>query len=428
MSTRAAVRRFNATLQDRPSFVQKIWRIERARRSRSYLLKVRSGWLAIDVGVRVRSLTRDQAAALKRHTCDGFACGLRKHLRNSVLRRARLHASDRVLYLDFDGRLVLRIDLYGTGQAILRTDEADLLRWGLAPDQDPIQAPQVSLENLQADWAAPVVLDAYQAPKTKQKKKQKSAKQHVQNQQARHAAQAAQHRHKAQEAEAAADYKMAELHFKSARRSEQKARRAMDVKIKVKQPATVKSFPDLHPPEPHTWLAYSKSGLEIVAGRNAEQNERLVRRMQPNDLLFHADLHGAASVILRDGATSAHPLDLEQAADCAVAWSSAWRDSWACKVWYVRQDQIGEAPSGQYRETGSVVTFGGKTWFARREPDRCAGIDLKQKRVLVGPKSVVPPTGRVQLKPRTKLRTVRQRWKRAFGGAFANRAAEHLRL
>ena len=48
------------------------------------------------------------------------------------------------------------------------------------------------------------------------------------------------------------------------------------------------------------WFVTSENYL-VVSGRDAQQNELLVKRyLQKDDLYVHADLHGAASTIVRN--------------------------------------------------------------------------------------------------------------------------------
>jgi predicted ribosome quality control (RQC) complex YloA/Tae2 family protein len=69
----------------------------------------------------------------------------------------------------------------------------------------------------------------------------------------------------------------------------------------------------------------SSDGVVVVAGTDAQQNEQLVKRyMRPQDVYVHADVHGAASCIVRnpssrpDAADSIPPASLEQAGQFTV--------------------------------------------------------------------------------------------------------------
>jgi len=45
----------------------------------------------------------------------------------------------------------------------------------------------------------------------------------------------------------------------------------------------------------------TSAGREVLYGRSAEENDKIVRKMRDGDLWFHADIHGGASVVLRGG-------------------------------------------------------------------------------------------------------------------------------
>lgn len=48
------------------------------------------------------------------------------------------------------------------------------------------------------------------------------------------------------------------------------------------------------------WFISSENYL-VIAGRDGQQNELLVKRyMAPNDIYVHADLHGASSVVIKN--------------------------------------------------------------------------------------------------------------------------------
>ena len=69
-------------------------------------------------------------------------------------------------------------------------------------------------------------------------------------------------------------------------------------------------------------------GLLVIAGRDAQQNELLVKRyLKPGDAYVHADLHGAASCIVKNPSKAREPLPsatLAQAGAMTVCRSAAW--------------------------------------------------------------------------------------------------------
>ncbi len=102
----------------------------------------------------------------------------------------------------------------------------------------------------------------------------------------------------------------------------------------------------------------TSAGLTVHIGKEAGANEKLYRAMTMDDLFFHADIHGAATVILKKGANA--PLrDKLEAATLAASYSKAWKlDYNAVTVYAVMKDQIKPlAKAGQYDFEGK------REWF-----------------------------------------------------------------
>ncbi len=115
------------------------------------------------------------------------------------------------------------------------------------------------------------------------------------------------------------------------------------------------------------WFLTTSDHL-VLAGKDASQNETLVRRyMRDYDLFFHADIPGAAAVILRlrgrdDRGTDS---DIVQAAKYAAANSRAWvLGHTSIDVFFVRGEQVTkQAPAGEYLARGSFMIYGERSWI-----------------------------------------------------------------
>ncbi|WP_049982143.1 ribosome rescue protein RqcH [Halorubrum sp. BV1] len=155
---------------------------------------------------------------------------------------------------------------------------------------------------------------------------------------------------------------------------------------------------------------HTSTGYLVIGGRNADQNEELVKKYMGNhDRFFHTQAHGGPVTLLKAAgpSESADPVDfseetLREAAQFAVSYSSDWKDGrGAGDAYMVKPDQVSKTPeSGEYIEKGSFVIRGDRTYF---EDVPC--------RVAVG----------VQCEPVT----------RAIGGppsAITERAASHVTL
>ncbi len=108
----------------------------------------------------------------------------------------------------------------------------------------------------------------------------------------------------------------------------------------------------------------TSGGRLLLGGRDARSNERLVRKhLEPGDRYVHADLPGAPSVILKDGA-EAEERDLREACRFALAFSKAWRAGvGAGSAYWVTPEQVTKtAESGEYLKTGSFVIRGKRNY------------------------------------------------------------------
>ncbi|HXQ79507.1 MAG TPA: NFACT RNA binding domain-containing protein [Thermoplasmata archaeon] len=104
----------------------------------------------------------------------------------------------------------------------------------------------------------------------------------------------------------------------------------------------------------------------VVGGRDAGSNDQLVKRhLKEGDIYVHADLHGAASVIVKHPAPGAPPLSettYREAGQWAVAFSKAWRAGLASvSAFWVTHDQVSKAAmSGEFVARGAWVIHGTK--------------------------------------------------------------------
>lgn len=119
------------------------------------------------------------------------------------------------------------------------------------------------------------------------------------------------------------------------------------------------------------WFLTSE-GVLVVGGRDAASNDLIVRRyLGVNDLYVHADVHGAASVIVKHppaGSPAPGPSSLEEAGQWAVSYSKAWRAGHAsADAFWVRADQVSKSPAtGEFVARGAWVIHGTKNWLKDR--------------------------------------------------------------
>jgi len=126
------------------------------------------------------------------------------------------------------------------------------------------------------------------------------------------------------------------------------------------------------------WFITS-SGRLVLAGKDASQNEALVRKyMREFDLFFHADIPGAAAVIIRLAGPDDKPSeqDILEAAKYAAANSRAWTlGHTVVDVFYVKGEQVSkQAPAGEYLAKGSFMIYGERNWLRAVPLELAVGI------------------------------------------------------
>jgi predicted ribosome quality control (RQC) complex YloA/Tae2 family protein len=140
-------------------------------------------------------------------------------------------------------------------------------------------------------------------------------------------------------------------------------------------------------------------GIVVLGGRDASQNEELVKKyMTGNDLFVHADVHGASVVIVK-GKTG----NMDEVSQFAASYSGAWRSGhFSADVYSASPSQVSKTPeSGEFVSRGSFIVRGERTWY--RNVPLAVGIGLMlepQAAVIGGPPSVI----RKRTKAFTELR------------------------
>lgn len=148
--------------------------------------------------------------------------------------------------------------------------------------------------------------------------------------------------------------------FKNAEKKTKQALKEVAVTTSITKARKVMWF------EKFLWFISSENYL-VIAGRDVQQNELLVKRyMKSNDLYVHADLHGASSVIVKNPAGGAiPPKTLNEAGIMAVCNSTAWDAKIVISAWWVYSNQVSKtAPTGEYLTTGSFMIRGKKNYLS----------------------------------------------------------------
>ncbi|MFB6108678.1 MAG: ribosome rescue protein RqcH [Haloplanus sp.] len=154
---------------------------------------------------------------------------------------------------------------------------------------------------------------------------------------------------------------------------------------------------------------HTSDGFLVIGGRNADQNEELVKKyMDPNDRFFHAQAHGGPVTLLKATGPSeqSRAVDfpessLAEAAQFAVSYSSVWKDGrFAGDAYAVDPEQVSKTPeSGEYIEKGGFVIRGDRNYFRDVSVGVAVGIQCEpETRVVGGPPSAVEPQAETSIR------------------------------
>lgn len=152
-------------------------------------------------------------------------------------------------------------------------------------------------------------------------------------------------------------------HEKAFKAAEKKTRLQI---LQEKTVATISHMRKVHWFEKFNWFISSENYL-VISGRDAQQNEMIVKRyMSKGDVYVHADLHGASSTMIKNHRPEqpVPPLTLNQAGCFTVCHSQAWDSKMVTSAWWVYPHQVSKtAPTGEYLTVGSFMIRGKKNFL-----------------------------------------------------------------
>jgi len=147
---------------------------------------------------------------------------------------------------------------------------------------------------------------------------------------------------------------------------------------------------------------YTTDGVLVLGGRDAGQNEELVKKyMEGGDTFVHADVHGASIVIVK-GKTE----HMDEVAQFAASFSGAWKSGhFSADVYSVRPDQVSKTPeAGEYVTRGSFIVRGERHYEKSVPLGTAIGFQTEPEVAIIGgPKMTVQLRAKylVELKPGT---------------------------
>lgn len=141
------------------------------------------------------------------------------------------------------------------------------------------------------------------------------------------------------------------------------------------------------------WLITSE-GFLVIGGRNAEQNDSLIRKyLNPDDIFMHADIHGGSAVIIKTEGRKPGSKTIMEAAVIAACYSKAWKSgTGAINVFWVYGKQVSkQAPSGEFLGKGSFMIYGKKNFIKNVELKIAIGVEVKNSGVYIiqGPEELI---------------------------------------
>ncbi|MGC9071527.1 MAG: ribosome rescue protein RqcH [Acidilobus sp.] len=146
--------------------------------------------------------------------------------------------------------------------------------------------------------------------------------------------------------------------------------------------------------ERYHWLVTS-TGLLSIGGRDADQNESVVRKfLGDSDVFLHADVHGASAVVLFTGGQPPQEADIAEAAMLTAAYSRAWKEGMgSVSVYWAYGSQVSKSPpAGEYLTKGAFMVYGKKNYLTPLRVELYLGVALDEDGlpvIVVGPEGLV---------------------------------------
>lgn len=128
--------------------------------------------------------------------------------------------------------------------------------------------------------------------------------------------------------------------------------------------------------ESFRWM-FTTEGFLVIGGRDAKQNEIIfAKRIEPTDIVLHAEIAGAPLTIIKSEGKTITPLAIREAAEFAAAYSSAWKAGvGSIDVYWIKPEQVSKtAQAGEFLPKGSFMIRGSKNYLKKTELKVAIGI------------------------------------------------------
>ncbi len=134
--------------------------------------------------------------------------------------------------------------------------------------------------------------------------------------------------------------------------------------------------------EQFNWF-YTSDKLLFISGKNAEQNELIVKRyMENNDIYLHSETYGSGSGLIKNPKNidipNLHPKSLIECGIFLIAHTKAWETNTLNNAYWVKPTQVSKTPeSGEYISKGSFIIRGQKNFICVDKMELGLGILFK---------------------------------------------------
>jgi len=169
--------------------------------------------------------------------------------------------------------------------------------------------------------------------------------------------------------------------YAEAKELERKARRALEIAGSL-SPGRGGAEPPLRRIRSRSWYEgfwhfTSSEGFLVLGGKDASQNEALVRKhLGEHDIFMHADVYGGPAVVIKTEGRAVGGQTLLEAAQLAAAYSRAWESGLASvDVYWVPARQVSKKPpSGEYLPRGAFMVYGERNWLRGVKLELAVGV------------------------------------------------------
>ncbi|HNT71833.1 MAG TPA: ribosome rescue protein RqcH, partial [Methanothrix sp.] len=137
---------------------------------------------------------------------------------------------------------------------------------------------------------------------------------------------------------------------------------------------------------------YSSDGFLVIGGRDASSNEEIYAKyLEKRDLALHTDAPGAPLTVIKTLGEAVPESTLEEAASFAVSYSSLWKAGlFAGDCYLVGAEQVTKTPEpGEFLKKGAFVVRGERRYY--RDVPLGLALGIAEDQLIGGPVSAVKP-------------------------------------